>query len=105
MSPPRQRLAIFDCDGTLVDSQHRIFASMAMAFAEHGHGMPDAGAVRAVVGLSLVEAVGRLLPGLEIARHEATAESYKRAFFAFRERGEHEEPLYPGALDALDRLA
>ncbi len=104
MIAPRLRLALFDCDGTLVDSQHRIFASMAAAFAERGHTAPDPAGVRSVVGLSLVEAVGRLLPDMVLAEQEATAESYKKAFFGFRQRGEHEEPLYPGVIEALDRL-
>lgn len=105
MSPTRPRLALFDCDGTLVDSQHRICASMTAAFAERGHAPPGPDAVRAVVGLSLVEAVARLLPTLDMAEHAETAELYKRAFFRFRKRGEHEEPLYPGAVEVLDRLA
>ena len=42
MTEPANQLAVFDCDGTLVDSQHIIVASMQRAFAEHGLPEPDA---------------------------------------------------------------
>ncbi|HKY87328.1 MAG TPA: HAD hydrolase-like protein, partial [Pseudorhodoplanes sp.] len=34
MNTPR-KLVIFDCDGTLVDSQHMICAAMQQAFLDH----------------------------------------------------------------------
>lgn len=99
------RLVIFDCDGTLVDSQHNIVAAMTQAFRDRDHIPPSAADVRAVVGLALAEAVASLRPGLPDAEHHAIAERYKAIFFAMRQRAEHEEPLFPGAVDALDRLA
>ena len=74
------RLALFDCDGTLVDSQFAIIDAMTQAWAEHGLGEPDPADVRRMVGLSLVEAVALLLPQREAETHVAVAESYKRAF-------------------------
>ena len=56
------RLAVFDCDGTLVDSQHSIISSMFSAFDARVHPRPEAEAVRQVVGLPLREAMVRLLP-------------------------------------------
>ena len=35
------KLFIFDCDGTLVDSQHRIVAAMGEAFGAHGLVAPE----------------------------------------------------------------
>lgn len=99
------RLALFDCDGTLVDSQFAIVDAMTAAWAEHGLGEPDPSAVRRMVGLSLVEAVGLLLPDATAADHIAIAESYKRAFAAARTRGEVHEPLFPGILETLDVLS
>ncbi|SMH52176.1 HAD-IA family hydrolase [Azospirillum agricola] len=99
------RLALFDCDGTLVDSQFAIIDAMTAAWEEHGLGVPDPMAVRRMVGLSLVEAVGLLLPGRTPDLHVAVAESYKRAFAAKRGRGEVHEPLFPGILDTLTALA
>ena len=98
------RLALFDCDGTLVDSQHAIVDSMAEAWRAHGLGEPDPHAVRRVVGLSLVQAVAALLPGQDAGRHAAVAEAYKDAFAARRRSGVLEEPLFPGIAGTLDAL-
>lgn len=98
------RLALFDCDGTLVDSQFSIIDAMTAAWAEHGLGEPDPLEVRRMVGLPLVEAVALLLPALDRGTHEAVAESYKQAFAASRARGEVDEPLFPGILDTLAAL-
>jgi phosphoglycolate phosphatase-like HAD superfamily hydrolase len=56
------KLAIFDCDGTLVDSQADICAAMDAAFEAAGLTPPDRNATRRVVGLSLPEAMRRLRP-------------------------------------------
>lgn len=97
------RLALFDCDGTLVDSQHLIVAAMAAAWDAHGLGTPDPRAVRRIVGLPLVHGVAVLLPDLDGARHQAIADRYREAFFDLR-RADAPEPLFPGLRDALDAL-
>ncbi len=98
------RLALFDCDGTLVDSQHAILAAMDAGFAAVGLSAPPANAVRRVVGLPLVEGVARLLPQGEPRLHGEIAEAYKAAFHDNRLKGRHPEPLYPGVRAALDAL-
>lgn len=98
------RLAVFDVDGTLVDSQHNIVAAMLAACDSHGLCRPPADAVRRVIGLSLVEAVAALLPGQEPGAHERIAESYKDAFLTLRAGPGWTEPLFPGAIAALDAL-
>lgn len=102
--PSPLRLALFDCDGTLVDSQHAIVDSMAEAWRRHGLGTPDPLAVRRVVGLSLVTAVADLLPDRDAALHAAVADAYRDAFAGRRQRGVLEEPLFPGIAAALDAL-
>lgn len=97
-------LVVFDCDGTLVDSQHGIVACMAAAFAGEGQPAPEAAAVRRVIGLPLLECVARLGPALDAACHARIVDGYKEQFFILRQRGDHEEPLFPGALAALDAI-
>ena len=99
------RLAVFDCDGTLVDSQHTIFAAVRAAFDSCGLAPPDRARARGVIGLPLAEAIAALAPpdaaidsGLLVAR-------YKEAFAAARAHPDFEEPLFPGALAALEILA
>ncbi|MFQ5765225.1 MAG: HAD-IA family hydrolase, partial [Rhodospirillales bacterium] len=95
------RLAVFDCDGTLVDSQHSIVASMFAAFDAHAQPRPDAEAVRHVVGLPLREAIARLIPDGATADCGRLETSYVEAFRALRRAGGVDDPLYPGALDVL----
>ena len=51
------RLAVFDCDGTLVDSQATICLAMERGFAACGLAAPGDAATRGIIGLSLVEAM------------------------------------------------
>lgn len=100
------RLAVFDCDGTLVDSQANICRAMELAFASASLPPPTRPAVRSIVGLSLVEAVARLVPDAEPQLHGAVAESYKEHFRAMRARGGlADEPLFDGVAEAIEQLA
>jgi len=111
LSAPRQQrlhgphLALFDCDGTLVDSQEAIVGAMSAAFGARSLPQPPPEAVRRVVSLSLLEAVAALLPGADRQEHEALTELYREAFAAHRVAGLHRDPLFPGAVEALDALA
>jgi phosphoglycolate phosphatase len=98
------RLALFDCDGTLVDGAHNICLAMEECFAAAGLEPPPRERTRRVVGLSLVEAMREMLPEAGEAAHLALAEQYKRAFHRLRERGMVDEPLFEGVAEALDAL-
>jgi len=98
------RLALFDCDGTLVDSQHNICAAMEECFAGAGLDKPARERTRAIVGLSLVEAMREMLPDADAATHSELAERYKSVFHAMRARGVVEEPLFEGVAVLIDRL-
>ena len=98
------RLAIFDCDGTLVDSGATIVNAVAETFGQHGIPVPPPKACRRVIGLSLVEAMAVLAPALTAEDHSQLAESYKRTFFRARAEGRVEEPLFDGVLELLDAL-
>jgi phosphoglycolate phosphatase len=95
------RLCVFDCDGTLVDSGQSICDAMDLAFAREGLAAPAHAATRRIVGLSLVEAMGVLLPDAAPALHARLAHGYREAFTVVRGRPGFAEPLFEGALDAL----
>ena len=99
------KLFIFDCDGTLVDSQHTIVEGMDHAFGLHGLQPPTADATRSIIGLSLPEALVKLAPGLSPAGNEAIVQSYKDYVIAKRASGQAEELLYDGAKEAIEALA
>lgn len=98
------RLAIFDCDGTLVDSGATIHRALCAAFEQNGLELPSPDASRKIIGLSLTEAMAALLPGASRDEHVRLAEDYKRAFWNLRASGEVEEPLFDGVLELLDAL-
>jgi len=98
------RLAVFDCDGTLVDSQATICLAMAQGFAACGLPAPDDAATRGIIGLSLVEAMAALHPTGPSEHHAVLAEEYKKAFFNLRAAGLAEEPLYEGISQAIADL-
>jgi phosphoglycolate phosphatase len=100
------KLAVFDCDGTLIDSQINIIRAMDSSFARHALPAPDPQATRRIVGLSLVEAMQAMLPEADHALHISLAEDYKTAFQRLRaDKALDSEPLYPGIRSLLDTLA
>ena len=98
------RLAIFDCDGTLVDSGATIYRALSETFRQNGIPVPPASVGRKVIGLSLIEAMAGLVPHATAADHAELAEAYKRNFMAMRAEGLVEEPLYDGVIELLDTL-
>ena len=100
-APPT--LVLFDMDGTLIDSAALISSAMAAAFAEADLAPPAPAAVRAIIGLSLPQAVARLAPAEAVP---ALTEGYRAAFVRLRAEtgGEGAAPLFPGARACLDRL-
>ncbi len=99
-----KKLAIFDCDGTLVDSQANICLAMEHAFDEAGMLPPSRHATRRIIGLSLVEAMRVLLPGAEAQVHADMAERYKASYLVLRNNGLEHEPLYDGIAALLSSM-
>ncbi|MGI9434388.1 MAG: HAD-IA family hydrolase [Geminicoccaceae bacterium] len=98
-------LILFDCDGTLVDSQHVIVETMNRAFRAEGLTPPSPESTKTIVGLSLEVAMGELVPDRDDAVHRRLAEAYKEEFTRLRLDGDFAEPLYEGALTVLDKLS
>lgn len=96
------KLILFDVDGTLVDSQNIIAASVHGAFTALGMVPPSREQSLSIVGLSLVEAF-RVLAGPE-APAEALAQAYKDAYNVLRLDPANDAPLFPGAGECIERL-
>jgi phosphoglycolate phosphatase len=100
------KLILFDCDGTIVDSQHVIVAAMEAAFNEARLPLPPRADILSVVGLSLLPAVARLLPDpADTTTAKRLADTYKGAFHMLRQNPANHEPLYSGAREAIQLLA
>lgn len=100
------KLAIWDMDGTIVDSRDVISAAMDEAFGAAGFAPPGYARTRQTVGLGLEEACRRLAPA-DIAPGDLSriVAAYREAFIAQRARPDFVEPLYAGARETLHRLA
>jgi phosphoglycolate phosphatase len=99
------KLVLFDCDGTLVDSQHVILEAMARAFVGAGLAVPPREAVLGIVGLSLTEAMRRIGGEDPAFPAEELAELYRGAFRTLRTEPGFREPLYPGIAEVIETLA
>lgn len=103
-APGMTNLAIFDIDGTLVDSRRIIHDAMLQAYDRCG--LPDPGfdRIRKVIGLGLRQAFAALEPEAPDDLLSALEDSYTEAFVILRETQEGREPLYEGALCLLEDL-
>lgn len=97
------KLVIFDVDGTLIDSQDHILAAMTRAFAVTGQVLPPRAAVLGIVGLSLPQAVSRLVPDTAEDIRDQIVDAYKQSFNGQRSLSPPPS-LYPGARQVLDDL-
>lgn len=99
------RLAVFDCDGTLVDGQADVCDTMEQAFITAGLAVPDRNQVRRTVGLSLPVAVRQLDPAIDDDQIGRVVAGYKEIYFGRRSAGLLHQPLYDGIREVLERLA
>jgi phosphoglycolate phosphatase len=99
------RLAVFDVDGTLVDSRSSIQSSAEAAFTAIGRPPPTYEALRQTIGLSLAEGLGQLAPDMSPAEVEGLTDFYKTYFNALHANDPNfKDPLYDGAAALLDDL-
>lgn len=99
------KLVIFDCDGTLVDSQHFIVEAMNMAFRANGLETLPRQRVLSGVGLSLPLAIETLLPNEPRKVIEAVSDGYRDAAGALRAKPASHEPLYDGIGQVIETLS
>ncbi|MBL8689222.1 MAG: HAD-IA family hydrolase [Rhodospirillaceae bacterium] len=99
------KLAVFDCDGTLVDSQAAIVSIMSQAFTAEGHPVPTALDIRRTIGLPLMDAIALLAPGADEARILRLREGYRDISRSAQFQHDRHEPLFEGTRETLERLA
>lgn len=96
-------LAVFDIDGTLVDSRASIFRAATEAARDLGLPEPEYDRVRQIVGLSLPKALHVLEPALTDAELADFVAAFQRSFQRMHAE-QVVEPVYAGAMDTLRRL-
>jgi phosphoglycolate phosphatase len=97
------RLAIFDCDGTLADSEATIVDAVRTAFADHDLAEPARADISAHIGLSLDAFLAGVAPGIDQQESSRIVASYRLHYARLRtERGG--DPLFPGLDPLLSEL-
>ena len=96
------QLIIFDMDGTLIDSVGLIVETVTAAFEAIREPVPTETAIRAISGITARDAMKVLAPAAQESRVEEIVESYRSQNRA--RAGVAREPMFNGALDALNRL-
>jgi phosphoglycolate phosphatase len=94
-------LVVFDWDGTLMDSQQRIVASLRETIAERHlptRGDPE---LREVIGLALPQALLALFPHLDGADLQALMQAYRQQFIKCCRQP---ESLFDGAREVILEL-
>ena len=99
------KLAIWDLDGTIVDSRKIIQTAMEIAFDSVGKPLPEFEQTRHTIGLPLAQAIQTLAPDETHERIQIMTQNYSQAFVTMRNDPNVPEPLYEGALDLLKHLA
>ena len=94
------RLIVFDCDGTLVDSQQLIVEAARQTLLAHGLEPLEASAVRAVIGLSLELALAQLVPDADERTLISLVATYRATWRLLRTQGVL-EPLFPRTREVL----
>lgn len=96
------KLLVFDWDGTLMDSEHRIVTCMQLAASDTGQPVPEDAAARNIIGLGMREAVSALFPQLEGAQVSGIIDAYREHWL-----GEQipASSLFPGARTVLRSFA
>jgi len=95
------KLIIFDWDGTLMDSSAKIVACMQAGAKSLALPVPDAAAVRNIIGLSLENANQILIPGITDGDNMRFREAYSKYFSQIDNTP---TPLYDGVYESLLRL-
>jgi phosphoglycolate phosphatase len=99
------RLVVFDCDGTLVDSQHNIVAGMIEAWRRHGLPEPTAEQIRRQVGLTLEIGIARVLESDDPVMIGNLAAACREIVRGLRGRAELQEPLFDGIHLLIESLS
>ncbi|WP_068082381.1 HAD-IA family hydrolase [Polycladidibacter stylochi] len=98
-------LVIFDCDGTLIDSQDAIMQGLYAAYEAVELPRPTRAEGLSIVGLSLEEAFLQLVGDARADLVPVMKAAYRKRAIERRESGEDRSPLYPGTRQVLDALA
>lgn len=99
------KLVIFDCDGTLVDSQHAICAAMTHAFTTLELPVPSRAEILGIVGLSLPQVFAVLAGDRPLSVQGKLCDLYRREFPGKHDPAQVHDPVFQGVAEVVTGLA
>ena len=97
-------LVVFDCDGTLVDSQHAIVAATEFALRSEGLPVPERQKILSSVGLPLETIMQRHVPDADSAAIERMLDVYKRESLRLAQQEDRGQIMFPGMYETISWL-
>ncbi len=97
------RLIVFDCDGTLVDSQKSIMRGIETAWQSLGKSPPKLSEVLKIIGLPLKQAIETLCPLATAPEVDKMCKAYMDTFKTNEVKSD-EEMLYTHVIETLNIL-
>ncbi len=94
-------MVVFDCDGTLVDSQHGIIAATAFALEQEGLVMPPREKVLGAVGLPIEVALKRHAPGADADILARILDNYRAESVRLAGQDDRGQVMFPGMQDIV----
>ena len=104
MAASRLRLAVFDLDGTLLDSASSIVEGVRACWSACGFPEPDPVHVRRIIGLPWEESIRALIPDAGAAEFARIRNYHDEVARGLRPRPPRDQALFPGAVETLDAL-
>lgn len=98
--PPK--LVLFDCDGTLVDSQHSIIEAMDITCKTYKLPPLSRESIRRVIGLPLENAIAHFYKDLPREAHYEMADTYRKHFKEMRLKAQVQEPLFDDIFELIE---
>jgi len=98
------RFAVFDLDGTLLDSAQSIVTGVLACWEYCGFPEPERRAVQRIIGLPWEDGIRTLIPGAGEREFKMVRDYHDRVARGELTRPPRNEALFPGARAVLDRL-
>ena len=98
------RLIVFDCDGTLVDSQQAIVSATSEAFEVVGVAMPSRVDILSAVGLPIEDAMRRHAPDADDTQIDEILTLYRAAHIRLSQQSDRGQVLFEGIKEIIEML-
>jgi phosphoglycolate phosphatase len=98
------RLVVFDCDGTLVDSQQAIVASTEAALATYGLGAPSRTAILHAVGLPVDVAMRLHAPDVDDETLAKVIDVFRDSYQKLSQQDDRGQVMFDGLHDLICQL-